>query len=196
MYKLMFAAVFLFASTFAGAQAVTVGTLSSVQNGTTTTITVPVSVAVPPVTSTASSPALASLVVNSAIGNNDGKGILAAGAAFTTIPLTQVVSDTASGWNWTTNSYAVPVTGRYLIISHVRLLDNAPAGVSYGQGVNSTNTDDNNFFWSTTIGMRNSITNTSIVQLTAGTALKLFTYVDSASPIGIYSASLSVQQLP
>jgi hypothetical protein len=196
MYKLKFAAVFLFASTFAGAQAVTVGTLSSVQNGTTTTITVPVSVAVPPVTSAAASPALASLVVNSAIGNNDGKGILAAGAAFTTIPLTKVVSDSASGWNWTTNSYAVPVTGTYLIVSHVRLLDGAPAGIGYGQGVNSTNSDDANFFWSTTVGLRNSITNTSIVQLTAGTAVKLFMYVDSASPIGVYSASLSIQQLP
>jgi hypothetical protein len=196
MYKLKFAAVFLFASTFGGAQTVTVGTLSSVQNGTTTTITVPVSVAVPPVTGSTAYPALASLAVNSTADSYDGKSLLAVGAAFTTISLTKVVSDSASGWNWTTSSYAVPVTGTYLIVSHIRLQDGVPAGISYGQGVNSTNSDDYNFTWSTTAGLRNSITNTSIVQLAAGTAVKLFMYADSTSPIGVHSASLSIQQLP
>ena len=190
MYKFKYLAVVLFASTLAGAQSVTVGSLSSVQNGTTTTITVPVSVAVPPAT-TPVAPVLASLVVNA---TNTG-GILNAGAAFTTIPMNNVVTDSASGWNWTTNSYAIPVTGTYLIVSHLRLADGTPSGISYGQGVNSTNVDNPDFLWTTTNGLRNVVMNTRIVQLTAGTAVRLFSYVDSTSPISVIGASLSIQQL-
>jgi hypothetical protein len=190
MYKFKYLAVVLFASTLAGAQSVTVGSLSSVQNGTTTTITVPVSVAVPPATTTVA-PVLASLVVNA---TNTG-GILNAGAAFTTVPMNNVVTDSASGWNWTTNSYAIPVTGTYLIVSHFRLADGVRPGISYGQGVNSTNVDNPDFLWTTTDGLRNVVMNTRIVQLTAGTAVRLFGYVDSTSPISVIGASLSIQQL-
>lgn len=190
MYKFKYLAVVLFASTLAGAQSVTVGSLSSVQNGTTTTITVPVSVEVPPATTTVA-PVLASLVVNA---TNTG-GILNAGAAFTTVPMNNVVTDSASGWNWTTNSYAIPVTGTYLIVSHLRLADGVRPGISYGQGVNSTNVDNPDFLWTTTNGLRNVVMNTRIVQLTAGTAVRLFGYVDSTSPISVIGASLSIQQL-
>ncbi|MBN9614293.1 MAG: hypothetical protein BGO25_07810 [Acidobacteriales bacterium 59-55] len=190
MHKFNYLAVVLFASTLAGAQSVTVGSLSSVQNGTTTTITVPVSVAVPPATTTVA-PVLASLVVNA---TNTG-GILNAGAAFTTIPMNNVVTDSASGWNWTTNSYAIPVTGTYLIVSHLRLADGVRPGISYGQGVNSTNVDNPDFLWTTTNGMRNVIMNTRIVQLTAGTAVRLFGYVDSTTPVSVIGASLSIQQI-
>lgn len=192
MYKLKFLAVVFFASTLAGAQSVTVGTLSSVQDGTTTTITVPVSVAVPPASTLPAAPALASLVVNA----TNTSGILNGSNAFTTVPLNNVVTDTASGWNWTTNSYVVPVTGTYLIVSHVRLVDGAPVGVSYGQGVDSMNADSPSFLWATTNGTRNVVMNTRIVQLTAGTAVRLFTYIDSPSPISVIGASLSIQQLP
>lgn len=190
MYKFKYLAVVLFASTLAGAQSVTVGSLSSVQNGTTTTITVPVSVAVPPATTTVA-PVLASLVVNA---TNTG-GILNAGAAFTTVPMNNVVTDSASGWNWTTNSYAIPVTGTYLIVSHLRLADGVRPGISYGQGVNSTNVDNPDFLWTTTNGMRNVVMNTRIVQLTAGTAVRLFSYVDSTTPVSVIGASLSIQQI-
>lgn len=192
MHKLKFLAVVLFASTFAGAQAVTVGTLTSVQDGTTTTITVPVSVAVPPPATTPPSAPLASLVVNA----TNTSGILNAGAAFTTVPMNNVVTDSATGWNWTTNSYAVPATGTYLIVSHVRLADSVASGVSYGQGVNSTNEDNPSFLWNTTNGTRNVLMNTRIVRLSAGTAVRLFTYVDSPSPLKLIGASLSIQQLP
>lgn len=191
MHKLKFLTVVLFASTLAGAQSVTVGTLSSVQDGTTTTITVPVSVAIPPTTTAPAAAALASLVVNA----NNTSGILNGTNAFTTVPLNKVVTDTASGWNWTTNSYAVPSTGTYLIVSHVRLADGVPAGVSYGQGVDSMNADSPSFLWTTTNGLRNVVMNTRIVQLTAGTAVRLFTYIDSTSPVRVIGASLSIQQL-
>src|SRR5665213_369950 len=167
MYKLKLFAAILSASTLAGAQSVTVGTLTSVQDGTTTTITVPVSVAVPPGTTATTSLPLASFVVNA----TNTSGILNAGSAFTTVPMDTVVTDTASAWNWTTNSYAIPVTGTYLIVSHVRLADGVPPGISYGQGVNPTNVDNPDFLWTTTNGLRNVIMNTRIVQFTAGTAV-------------------------
>ncbi|WP_348266025.1 hypothetical protein P8936_08840 [Edaphobacter paludis] len=191
MYKLKLLAVILSVSTLAGAQSVTVGTLTSVQDGTTTTITVPVSVAVPPGTTAPTSVPLASFVVTA----TNTSGILNAGTAFTTVPMDTVVTDTASAWNWTTNSYVIPTTGTYLIVSHVRLADGVPPGVSYGQGVNPTNVDNPDFLWTTTNGMRNVIMNTRIVQFTAGTAVRLFTYVDSPSPLSVISASLSIQQL-
>lgn len=197
MYTLKLGALILFASTFAGAQSVTVGTMSSVQNGTTTTITVPVSVAVPPTSAAANAPALASFSANVAARSSmDGNGLLSVGTAFTTIPIANVVTDTASAWNPTTNAYVIPTTGNYLIVSHVRLMDSATTGINYGQGVNSTNTDDVNFVWSTTGTNRNSIANTSIVHLTAGTAVRLFMYADSPTPLSVYSATLSIQQLP
>lgn len=197
MYKLKLGALVLFASTFAGAQSVTVGTMSSVQNGTTTTITVPVSVAVPPTSAVTTAPALASFSANVATRSSmDGNGLLTVGAAFTTIPIANIVTDSASAWNPTTNSYVIPTTGNYLIVSHVRLMDSAPKGINYGQGVNSTNTDDVNFVWSTTGTNRNSIANTSIVHLDAGTAVRLFMYADSSTPVSVYSATLSIQQLP
>lgn len=191
MHKLKLLAVLLSFSTLAGAQSVTVGTLTSVHDGTTTTITVPVSVAVPPGTTVPTSVPLASFVVNA----TNTSGILNAGTAFTTVPMDIVVTDTASAWNWTTNSYVIPTTGTYLIVSHVRLADGVPPGISYGQGVNPTNVDNPDFLWTTTNGMRNVIMNTRIAQFTAGTAVRLFTYIDSPSPISVIGASLSIQQL-
>lgn len=192
MYKLKLLAVVLFASTLAGAQSVTVGTLSSVQDGTTTTITVPVSVAVPPASIVPTAPALASLVVNA----TNTSGILNGTTSFSTIPLNNVVTDTAAGWNSNTNSYVVPATGTYLIVSHVRLVDGAPAGMSYGQGVDLTNADNPSFLWTTTSGTRSVAMNTRIVQLTAGTAVRLFTYIDAPYPVRVIGASLSIRQLP
>lgn len=141
MYKWKFLAAIVFASTLAGAQSVTVGSLSSVQNGTTTTITVPVFVSAPPSRPVLRAPALASLVVTAI----NTSGIIRAGGTFTTVRLDTLVTDFASGWNWTSNSYAIPVTGTYLIVSHVRLVDGAPSSISYGQGVNPTNADNPDF---------------------------------------------------
>jgi len=193
MYKLTSLAV-LFASTFAGAQAVTVGSLTSSQNGVTTTITVPVSVAMPAVT-TPSATSLASLIATS--GNGTGTNVIQrAGAAFTTIALTSVTADSATAWNPTSNAYVVPTTGTYLIVSSIRLVDGVPAGVNYGMGVGSSNVDSPTFTWSTTSSLRNGYSNTRVAYLTAGTALNLFVYVDSSSVVGLTAASLNIQQLP
>ncbi len=177
----------LFASAVAGAQTVTLGSTTSTQNGSTTTITLPVTVAVPASTTVAAA-AMNSLRVESGSSTNQ-----TIGGSFKTIALSSVVTDTASGWNATANTYTVPVTGTYLIISSVRLTDSLPTGTSYGQGVNTSNTDNPSFLWATTLGLRNGTTNMRVMQLSAGQTVDLFAYADNQ--VGIASASLVIQQL-
>ena len=184
----------LLATSFAGAQTVTVGSTTSSVNGSTTTITVPVSVAVPPAPTVATAANMASLRVEA--GNGDGTSTgQNVGTNFTTIILPRVVADSASGWNATANTWTVPTTGTYLVITNIRFVDNLVSGLSYGQGANTSNVDNASFLWNTTNGKRNGSTNTRIMQLTAGQAVDLFAYVDSSQPIAVSGASLTIQQL-
>ena len=185
----------LFVSAIAGAQTVTVGSTTSTQNGNTTTITVPVSVAVPPAATTTASPSMAALRVDVGDGTGSSTG-QAITTAFKTIALPHVVTDTASGWNASANTYTVPTTGTYLIVSSIRFVDSVASGISYGQGVNTSNVDNTSFFWTTTAGMRNGSQNLRIMQLSAGQTINLFAYVDSPNALLIASASLNIQQLP
>lgn len=184
----------LFATAFAGAQTVTVGSTTSTVNGVTTTITVPVSVAMPAASTGTSGAVLASLRVEAgdSNGNTNGQTI---GSSFNTVALSRVVADTASGWNATANTYTVPVTGTYLIISNLRLVDSVPAGISYGQGVNTGHFDSPSYLWNTTSGLRNGFSNVRVAQLSAGQTVDLFASIDSSRAVGITSASLSIQQL-
>ena len=145
MFKTTFS-VLLFATAVAGAQTVTVGSTTSTTNGATTTITVPVMVAVPPATGTSGTSSMASLRVEA--GSGLGAPIsqtLSTADAFKTVVLSHVVTDTATGWNASTNTYTVPTSGTYLIVSNIRLADFAPSGVSYGQGVDTTTVDSFSF---------------------------------------------------
>jgi hypothetical protein len=183
----------LLATSFAGAQTVTVGSTTSSINGNTTTITVPVQVAVPPAATVAAA-VMASLRVEA--GNGDGTSVTQnLDANFTTIALPRVVVDSANGWNASANTWTVPATGSYLIISSLRVVDNATPGLSYGQGVNGSNVDNPTFLWSTTNGKRNGTTNMRVMQLNAGQTVDLFAYADSSQPIALNGASLTIQQL-
>ncbi len=178
----------------AGAQTVTVGTTTSTQNGSTTTITVPVSVAVPPTNPTTAAPAMVSLRVEAGTSNGSTIGQSLTGS-WKTIALPNVLVDTASGWNASASNYTIPVTGTYLIISNLRLVDALPAGLSYGQGVNTSHADGPFYIWNTTAGYRNGFSNTRIAQLTAGQVVDLYASIDGPNAAGITSASLSIQQL-
>lgn len=186
----------LLVSAVAGAQTVTVGTTSSTTNGTTTTITVPVSVAVPPAATTSGLPAMASF--RAEVGAPDGgRAGQVFGAAFTPVKLTNVIVDTASGWNAANNTYTAPATGTYLIVSTFRLADSAPQHMSYGQGVNTTNVDNTAFIWTETgATLRNGFINTRIMQLSAGQSVVFFAVVDNPTPVALGVATLSIQQLP
>ena len=179
----------LLMSTFAVGQTVSVGTASTVQSGSTTTITVPVTVTGGSTTVAGAAAALPLLSVET----NGNSGMQTVGASFTTLALANVIADTANGWNASTNTYTVPNTGTYLIVSRVRLADGATAGMSYGQGVNTTNVDGTFFLWSTTVGVRNGSINTRLVKLTAGQTVNLYAYVDGQS--SVFGAALSIQEL-
>ena len=184
------ASALLLVSAYAGAQTVTLGTTTSTVNGNTTTITLPVSVAVPPATTVAPA-VMNSLRVKAAFGATNQT----IGASFKTVALPSVVTDTASGWNAAANTYTVPVSGTYLIVSTVRFADGIAPGVSYGQGVHTSNVDNPTFLWSTTNGLRNGSTNMRIMQLSAGQTVNLFSYVDSSTSLSVANASLAIQQL-
>ncbi len=184
----------LFATAAAGAQTVTLGTTTSSTNGNTTTITLPVTVAVPPAAAAAPAATLNSLRVELGDGTGSASGQVL-GANFTTIALPHVITDSAAGWNATANTYTVPVTGSYMIVSMIRFVDALPSGISYGQGVNTSNVDSPSFYWSATVGKRNGSINVRTVQLSAGQTVDLFAYGDTSSPLAIASASLSIQQL-
>ena len=193
MIKLTTSALLL-VSALAGAQTVTVGSTTSTQNGTTTTITVPVSVAVPPPAPTVAAPNLASLRVDT--GTSTGSATTQTfNTYFKTVMLSNVVTDSASGWNAVASTYTAPNTGTYLIISNVRLTDSLPAGISWGQGVHTSNADNPAFLWATTAGPRNGFVNSRVMQLSAGQTVSLFLYADSLTPLALASASLNIQQL-
>jgi hypothetical protein len=187
MRCLNFLAVFL-TSAFAVGQTVSVGTPSTIQAGSTTTITVPVTVS----GATATAGGATGLPMLS-VETNTASGVQAVGAAFTTIKMGNVITDTAGAWNASTNAYTAPNTGTYLIVSKIRLSDNAMAGVSYGQGVNTSNVDGAFFVWSTTEGLRNSLANVRLVKLAAGQTVNLYAYFDG--PSSVWGASLTIQEL-
>ena len=179
----------LWMSTFAVGQTVSVGTASTVQTGSTTTITVPVTVSGGSTTTAVAAASLPMLNVET----NGSNGVQAVGASFTTLAMANVITDTANGWNASTNTYTVPNTGTYLIVSRVRLADGSPAGLSYGQGVNTVNVDGTFFSWTTTAGARNGSVNTRLVKLTAGQTVNLYAYVDGQG--SVWGAALSIQEL-
>ena len=197
MYKTALLAI-LSVSAFAGAQQVTVGSLSSTQDGVTTTITVPVSVAMPASTGNAVSGTYAGL--DAEAGTGKGTDVIQ-----TWSPCRRI-HDRHPAHRRNRHSHRLEPNLQRLRGSHhrclphhprpIRLTDNAAAGINYGMGVGSTNADSPTFTWSTTAGVRNSFTNTRIAYLTAGTSINLFVYVDSSKGLGLAGAALNIKQIP
>ena len=189
MLRLNVLSIFLL-STFAVGQTVSVGAASSVQSGSTTTITVPVTVTAGTSTVGTTAAALPMLSVDT----GSAYGSQQVTTAFTTVAMGNVIADTANGWNAAANTYTVPNTGTYLIVSKVRLADGTGPGISYGQGVNTANVDGPYFQWATTAGVRSQSLNVRIVKLTAGQTVDLFAYVDGATAT-VWTAALTIQEL-
>ena len=179
----------------AGAQ-VTVGTASSTTSGTTTTVTIPVTVATPAVT-VPLAPAITNFAkFDATVGNASGiDAFQTLNQAFTTIALTNVIEDSAKGWNSKTNQYIAPVTGVYMVVSRIRFLDGTAPGTSYGQGVSTVNADGPYFLWQMTSGFRNNSVNFRLMQLNKGEAIELFAYVDSYNGAKLNYAELTIEQV-
>lgn len=138
-------------------------------------------------------------VLDVSVGNPTTPGTQTIANAFTTIVLGTVNTDTASGWNTTTNVYTIPITGTYLIVSKLRFNDNTTANISAGQGVNTSNVDGPWFGWFETNAAayqgtaRNGNVNTRILYATSGTQLNMYAYFDAGGGLGtVYEAALNI----
>lgn len=108
--------------------------------------------------------------------------------AFTTIAMPTVITDSSGGWNPSTSTFTVPVTGLYLAVLKYRLNDAVVAACSYGAGIHTSNVDGPIFSWTSTVSgtgsssgaARNGLTVTRVARFEAGAVLRGYAYVDMA----------------
>lgn len=162
----------------------------------TGTVTMPASVAYPDGSTQTSGYAGVGILLDVSF---SGSATLAA-AAWTVLSLPTVNTDTMSGWNSSTNSYTVPVSGIYMIVTKMRPADASTAYVSYGQGAGTSAADSPSFQWFMTvptsgveISSRNGSLNTRIMKLSKGDVITMFYYTDVA--ISIAAASMNITLL-
>jgi hypothetical protein len=127
------------------------------------------------------------------------------GTGFTTVELGgathQSLSDPGSNFNTSTHEYTVPVTGTYQIITKLRLMETGPSGVpggiSFGHGAGTSNADGPHFHWFVTVGdpLRNGSMNVRIAPFSAGNTIKMYAYVDSATPRAIFGMAMDIAYL-
>lgn len=193
--NVVLASMFTVAQAAGFAQSVSVGTPTSAQSGSITTVTIPVTVSTPPpstTTTTASSHALLDVQA----GSGDGvSGIQTINQSFQTIALPKVVLDTASGWNASANTYTIPATGVYLIISKMRLVDSTAPGIQFGQGASTQNVDGPYFTWNTTAGLRNYSVTFRMATFNKGDLVRMFSYADFGTGARVNSAEMTIEQV-
>jgi len=102
--------------------------------------------------------------------------------AFTVMPFSSVVTDTANGWDISNNSYTIPKTGKWLVISNLRYQDDSPSGISYSLNANSSVADSPSDLWFMTPTpasgqtARQGAVNTRIANFTQGETVSMFSY--------------------
>ncbi|HEX8323434.1 MAG TPA: hypothetical protein VF595_05920 [Tepidisphaeraceae bacterium] len=113
-------------------------------------------------------------------------------SGFQTVNLTKV-TDLGSNFSNTTHFYTVPVTGVYEITTKLRVNDGYPSGISYGQGVHSSNIDGPWFLWASTNGNREGSINVRKAVFNAGDQIRMYAYIDSAGTIFVGAAEMTVE---
>jgi len=102
--------------------------------------------------------------------------------AFTVMPFSSVVTDTANGWDISNNSYTIPKTGKWLVISNLRYQDDSPSGISYSLNANSSVADSPSDLWFMTPTpasgqtARQGAVNARIANFTQGETVSMFSY--------------------
>ncbi len=119
---------------------------------------------------------------------------------FNTITLPTVVSDPGGNFSTTSGFYTVPVTGNYQITTKLRIADNAPSGISYGQGAGTLNADGPHFQWFATVSStgsvaRNGSLNIRTARFNAGDQIRMYAYADSTSSLGVIAAEMDITLL-
>lgn len=129
--------------------------------------------------------------------------------SYITLVLPTVNFDPLARWNSGTNIWTVPETGRYMIMSKMRIADDAnaasgttqPPRFGYSQGVHTSNVDGFWYLWSVTnsgavnsggtkIANRNILFNMRINTFTVGDLLRMYAFVDQAT--AVWAAELTI----
>jgi hypothetical protein len=141
------------------------------------------------------------ILLDVSVGNGNSSFGQVIGPSFTALNLPNVNTDTANGYDSAASTYTIPVTGDYLIVSKMRLLESVSGtntGVNYGQGVNTVLQDGTYFAWFATADTpksaanRNGAINTRIARFTAGDQLQMFAYVDFGTGMNVSNAGLNI----
>ena len=123
---------------------------------------------------------------------------------FNQIVFSTITSDNGNNFNLLGGYYNVPTTGIYIVVTKLRLPDNA-AALSYGQGAGATLQDATYFAWyQTNSGSgynRNSSVNVRMASLSAGSKIFMYgygfsSYVSAEMNIALVSAAAGSLALP
>ena len=123
-------------------------------------------------------------------------GTIGIGGAFTVVPFSTVASDTASGWHSATNSYTIPKTGNWLVLSNLRYQDGSPSGISFSLNTDPVVYDSPSNVWFMTPTpasgqtARQGALNGRIAHFTKGTIVSMFSY--AGTPMNAQAAALSL----
>ncbi|WJJ58652.1 tail fiber protein [Klebsiella phage vB_KpnS_MAG26fr] len=122
--------------------------------------------------------------------------------AYTKIPLTNVITDTAESWNAASNTdYNIPESGMYLlqaIVRPVRTGTNAlPDATAFGIGVGTTPADSDNVAWGAGIaaGVPFTLSVCRTQRYLAGVTISLFAKHSADGNVSIANARLRVLKL-
>lgn len=121
------------------------------------------------------------------------------GSAFTVVSFSVIDTDTAAGWDSTTNSYTIQKTGNWLVMSNLRYQDGSPSGISYSLNANSSVGDSPSDVWFMTPTpasgqtARQGALNGKIAHFTKGDTVSMFSYAGGA--MNAQSAALSLLYL-
>ena len=92
-----------------------------------------------------------------------------------------------------TSQFIAPVDGLYRVTTKLRVNDDAPAGLSIGQGAAPFPQDGPWFLWGqTNAAKRQGILNTRDVTLMAGDRLVMYSYYDEAPQLYLQGAEMSI----
>jgi len=129
--------------------------------------------------------------VGTGVGNNV---IFAVNNSMTTVPLDTVDYDTENGFDASSKEYVVKVAGYYDVNAMVRLTD-GQGGNNVGVGVGTQNGDFPTFVWGTPTGLRNTVVYARNAYFNVNDRVRLYVYVDNATPAGFANASMTLTLL-
>jgi len=124
-----------------------------------------------------------------------GEPLQTAVSGFETIHLSAIMVDNKNGWDAANYQWVVPETGTYEVNGKLRLADGDYSSLSYGLGMDTANQDGPTFFWGQGAKNRQGLFNSRIMNLTQGARLRLFAYIDSATPVGISGAEMNAVRI-